>query len=172
MRVIGLDPGTRHTGWGVLDRVGTRISHVDHGIISPRESDPLAKRLVVIFDGITEVLERTKPDAAAVESIFFAKDASAAAKLGHARGVLLLVCAQAGLPVFEYPPARVKRTVTGSGRSDKAQVAQMMRAILRLTEVPKADAADALAVSLTHLQSAQSRAIVLDATGTKARVLR
>lgn len=159
MRVLGLDPGTRHAGWGVIDRVGTRIAHVAHGVVSPREKDSLAERLVVIFDQVTEIIAQTKPDAAAVENIFFAKDATAASKLGHARGVLFLACAKAGLPVFEYPPARVKLAVTGHGRSEKAQVAQMMRALLKLIEVPKADAADALAVALTHLQGTNSRAI-------------
>jgi len=166
MRVLGLDPGTRHTGWGVLDRTGTRITHAGHGVVSPSEKLPLASRLVVIFDAITEVLAQAKPDAAAVENIFFAKDATATAKLGHARGVLFLACAKAGLPVFEYPPARVKRTVTGHGRSEKSQVAQMIRTFLRLTEVPQADAADALAVALTHLQGMQSR--VITATSVKS----
>lgn len=150
--VLGLDPGTRNFGWGVVRKNGTRLSHVAHGIISVDEDLPLAERLVAIERGLVAVLEAHSPDEVSIESLFFAKDAQAAAKLGHARGVALLVCARADLPSFEYAPARVKRTVAGAGRAEKAQVAQMIRVILGLAEVPKADAADALAIAVTHLQ--------------------
>src|SRR6185503_12243123 len=102
---------------------------------------------------LAAALSTYAPNCASVETLFFAKDATAAAKLGHARGVALLVCSRAGLPTFEYPPARVKRTVAGHGRAEKSQVAQMMRAILGLAVVPAADAADALALAVTHLQN-------------------
>jgi len=149
--VLGLDPGSRHFGWGVVRRVGTRLVHVAHGIIHPGLDDGFAGRLVEIEVGLVRVLEEHAPTHASVEGLFFAKDAQAAAKLGHARGVALLVCARAGLPIAEYPPARVKRTIAGGGRAAKGQVAQMVRVILGLREVPRADAADALAVALTHL---------------------
>lgn len=103
-------------------------------------------------EALTRVIAIHRPDEASVESLFFHKDAQAAAKLGHARGVGLLVCARAHLAINEYPPARVKRTVAGGGRAEKAQVAQMVRALLALREIPPADAADALAVAMTHLQ--------------------
>lgn len=151
MLVLGVDPGTHHTGWGLVRKSGTRLAHVAHGVISPPSTRPLAERLVVIEAGLARVVEERAPDVASVESLFFAKDAQAAAKLGHARGVVLLVCARAGLSVFEYPPARVKRTVTGRGAADKLQVARMIRAMLGLAELPLADAADALAVAVTHL---------------------
>lgn len=154
MRVLGIDPGTRLMGWGVVERSGTRITHVAHGVIRAGEQLPLAERLVIIERELDAIVAAHSVHSASIESLFFHKDAQAAAKLGHARGVALLVCARAGLEVFEYPPARVKRSIAGNGRAEKAQVAQMVRAILRLPEVPQADAADALAISLTHLQRA------------------
>lgn len=156
---LGLDPGTRNFGWGVVEKNGTRLAHVAHGIISVDEDLPLAERLVAIERGLIAVVEAHAPDEASIESLFFAKDAQAAAKLGHARGVALLVCARAELPSFEYAPARVKRTIAGTGRAEKAQVAQMIRVILGLSEVPKADAADALAIAVTHLQGRTATAV-------------
>lgn len=150
--VLGLDPGTRHFGWGVVRRVGTRLSHIAHGVLDVEKRGELGDRLVAIESGLIEVVREYQPSQASIESLFFAKDAQAAAKLGHARGVALLVCARAGLESFEYAPARVKRTVAGAGRADKAQVAQMIRIVLGLPAVPRSDAADALAIAVTHLQ--------------------
>lgn len=152
--VLGLDPGTRHFGWGVVERRGTRFFHRAHGIVHTNEDDTIAERLVVIERALVDVVREHVPSVASVEALFFAKDAQAAAKLGHARGVALLVCARAGLEVFEYPPARVKRAVAGSGRAEKGQVAQMIRVLLGLPVAPPADAADALALAVTHLQHA------------------
>jgi crossover junction endodeoxyribonuclease RuvC len=151
MRVIGIDPGTRHLGWGVLDQTGTKITHVAHGVVSPDEHLPLADRLVHLDEALEHLLDKFRPEAAAVEAIFFAKDAQAAAKLGHARGVILLRLARARLPIHEYPPARVKRAVTGKGAATKDQVALLMTALLGLGTPPKHDAADALANAFTHL---------------------
>jgi crossover junction endodeoxyribonuclease RuvC len=156
--VLGLDPGTRHFGWGVVVRRGTRLVHVGHGVVDTDEREPIARRLVVIERELVEILRVHAPQLASVEALFFAKDAQAAGKLGHARGVALLVCARAGLEVFEYPPARVKRTVAGSGRAEKSQVAQMIRVILGLATAPPTDAADALALAVTHLQHAPALA--------------
>jgi crossover junction endodeoxyribonuclease RuvC len=153
--VLGLDPGTRHFGWGLVERRGTRLVHHAHGVVHTDERESIAKRLVTIERALVEVLGAHAPRVASVETLFFAKDAQAAAKLGHARGVALLVCARAGLEVFEYPPARVKRAIAGSGRAEKSQVAQMIRVLLGLADVPAADAADALALAVTHLQHAQ-----------------
>lgn len=152
-RVLGLDPGTRHFGWGVAEKTGTRLAHVAHGILEVEKEGDLGQRLVAIERGLVAVVEAHRPDEAAIESLFFAKDAQAAAKLGHARGVAMLVMARANLRIAEFPPARVKRTITGGGRAEKSQVAQMVRVMLGLAALPKADAADALAVALTHLQS-------------------
>jgi crossover junction endodeoxyribonuclease RuvC len=150
--VLGLDPGTRHFGWGVVERRGTRLVHIAHGIAHTDEKTSIATRLVAIEIALVEVLRVHAPDEASVEALFFAKDASAAAKLGHARGVALLVCARAGVDIYEYAPARVKLAVAGHGRAEKAQVAQMVRVVLGLAEAPKADAADALALAIAHLQ--------------------
>jgi crossover junction endodeoxyribonuclease RuvC len=150
--VLGLDPGTRHFGWGVVERRGTRLVHRAHGIVHTNEHDCIALRLVDIERELVEVVRERAPTVASVEALFYAKDAQAAAKLGHARGVALLVCARAGLDVHEYPPALVKRAVAGSGRAEKSQVAQMIRVVLGLSAPPPADAADALAVAVTHLQ--------------------
>ncbi len=153
MIVLGLDPGTRHFGWGLVEKRGSRLSHIAHGVIDTDTTAVIAERLVEIETALVDVVRAHSPDAAAVESLFFARDAQAAAKLGHARGVALLVCARALLPIAEYPPARVKRTIAGNGRAEKLQVASMVRVLLGLAEIPLADAADALAVSLTHLQA-------------------
>jgi crossover junction endodeoxyribonuclease RuvC len=122
-------------------------------VIRAPERAPLAERLLVIEVELMRAMEAHRVTCASVESLFFAHDAQAAAKLGHARGVALLVCARQGLAVAEYPPARVKRTVVGHGRADKAQVAQMMRVLLGLPAAPPADAADALALAVTHLHN-------------------
>ena len=152
--VLGLDPGTRHFGWGVVERRGTRFVHVAHGIVHTDSDAAIAHRLVDIERALVDVVTQYAPEVASVEALFFAKDPQAAAKLGHARGVSLLVCARAGLDVHEYAPAFVKRTVAGHGRAEKVQVAQMVRVVLGLAVAPAADAADALALAVTHLMRA------------------
>lgn len=152
MIVLGLDPGTRHFGWGVIERRGSRLVHLGHGIVHTDESASIAVRLVQIEAELDAVVREHRPTVASIEAIFFAKDAQAAAKLGHARGVALLVCARASLEIHEYPPSRVKRAVAGHGRAEKGQVAQMVKVVLGLPAPPKADAADALALAVTHLQ--------------------
>lgn len=163
--VLGLDPGTRNFGWGIVKKNGTRLAHVAHGVIAIDDELSLAERLVAIEKALVTVVESHAPNEASIESLFFAKDAQAAAKLGHARGVALLVCARSLLPSFEYAPARVKRTISGSGRAEKAQVAQMVRVILGLSETPKADAADALAIAVTHLQGRNITPVALKIAG-------
>jgi crossover junction endodeoxyribonuclease RuvC len=150
--VLGLDPGTRNFGWGVVSKTGTRLTHVAHGVCEVEKVGELGDRLVAIEQHLLDVIAKYKPVHASIETMFFAKDATAAAKLAHARGVALLVCARAGLKQFEYQPTRVKRTVAGMGRAEKSQVAQMIRVVLGLSEVPPPDAADALAIAVTHLQ--------------------
>ncbi|KYF86677.1 Holliday junction resolvase, partial [Sorangium cellulosum] len=118
MRVLGIDPGSRHLGWGLLVRHGTRVEHIAHGVIDIDTSGTFAGRLVEIDDELGKVIAAHAPDAAAVESLFFAKDAQSAAKLGHARGVVLLRLARAGVPISEYPPALVKRTIVGRGAAE------------------------------------------------------
>lgn len=154
MLVLGLDPGTRHFGWGLVQREATRVRHVAHGVFALPAQASLAERLVVLERALCDVLATYKPNAAAVESLFFHKDAQAASKLGHARGVVLLVLSRAEIAIAEYSPALVKRTVAGRGAADKRQVALMMKAMLGLEELPRADATDALALAVTHLRVA------------------
>lgn len=152
MIALGIDPGTLHLGWGVVSRTGTRLTHLGHGVIHLDGRDSIARRLTCIERELLQVLERFGPQVGSVESLFFHKDAQAAAKLGHARGVVLMCLDRAGLEIAEYAPARVKRTIAGNGRAEKSQVAQMVRAVLRLDELPASDAADALALAVTHLR--------------------
>ncbi|HQP37305.1 MAG TPA: crossover junction endodeoxyribonuclease RuvC [Polyangiaceae bacterium] len=155
MLIVGIDPGTLHLGWGVIRTEGTKLVHVDHGIIHTNPDDELARRLVTIDDGLEEMLREHRPEQGAVEALFFAKDAQAAAKLGHARGVALLRLVRAGVSIHEYPPARVKRALAGNGQADKHQVGMMVKTVLGLREVPGVDASDALAVAITHARVAK-----------------
>jgi len=159
MRILGIDPGSRRTGWGVVQLEGTRLLHVGAGTIAVPEKLVLEKRLLLIHAGLEEVIAEHAPDAVAVEEIFFAKYANAALKLGHARGIALLAAAQSHLEVHEYPPAIVKRTVVGRGAADKVQVNRLITALLGLKTPPEEDASDALAVAITHIQASRSKAI-------------
>jgi crossover junction endodeoxyribonuclease RuvC len=170
--VLGLDPGTRHFGWGVVERRGTRLVHIAHGIAHTDERAAIASRLVVIEMALVEVLRTHAPHEASVEALFYAKDPQAAAKLGHARGVALLVCARAGLDVHEYAPARVKLAVAGHGRAEKAQVAQMVRVVLGMRAAPEGDAADALALAIAHLQHVRAPLPTSPATRSSKGILR
>ena len=152
MIALGIDPGTRRLGWGVVSRTGNRLTHVAHGVIELDGSESIASRLVELEEQLTTVIRNHRPTVSSVESLFFHKDAQAAAKLGHARGVVLLCLARAGIPIAEYAPAKNTRTIAGSGQADKRQVALMVRAALSLDALPPADAADALAIAMTHLR--------------------
>jgi crossover junction endodeoxyribonuclease RuvC len=150
-RVLGLDPGSIRTGWGVVESAGPTARGIAAGVIRVPEKAPIAERLALIHQGVCAVLAEHKPSAVAVEDIFFARYPQAALMLGHARGVALLAAAQAGLSVSAYPPTVVKRAIVGSGRAEKPQVAMLVGALLGLKELPAEDATDALAVALTHL---------------------
>lgn len=154
MRVIGIDPGLRRTGWGVLDIEGNRLRHVANGVCAP-DGVALADRLLNLHKSLTSVFERYSPDQAAVEQTFVNKDAVGTLKLGQARGVILLVPAQAGMPVAEYAPNAVKKTVVGVGHADKKQVEHMVRLQLPGTDIAGADASDALAIALCHAHHAK-----------------
>lgn len=149
MRVLGIDPGLRNLGWGVIDTTGARIRHVANGICHSGSGE-LAARLLVLFDQLSEVVAAYCPDTAAVEQTFVNKDGAGTLKLGQARGIALLVPARAGLEVGEYAPNTVKKTVVGVGHADKAQVEHMVRLQLPGVEIAGADAADALAIALCH----------------------
>ncbi|MET0341683.1 MAG: crossover junction endodeoxyribonuclease RuvC [Polyangiales bacterium] len=150
-RVLGLDPGSVRTGWGVIERTGQTARGIAAGVIRVPERAPLSERLHAIHRGVADVLATHQPDAVAIEDIFFARYAQAAMVLGHARGVAMLAVAQAGLSVATYPPSVVKRAVVGSGRAEKSQVALLVAALLGMRELPGVDATDALAIAITHL---------------------
>ena len=153
MRVLGIDPGSRKLGWGVVERRGRALVGVAAGVVSLPAGKPLPERLSEVFDAIDAIIEDHAPEVVAVEDVFFAHFPAAAIKLAHVRGVVLVVAERRGLRIAEYPPALVKRTVTGRGAADKTQVARIVRVTLGLTRVPPSDAADALAVAITHLSS-------------------
>lgn len=155
MRVLGIDPGLRNMGWGVIDVNGSRISHVANGICHSKGTD-LAQRLLSLHSQLSDVLARWAPETAAVEQTFVNKDAVATLKLGQARGIALLVPAQAGLDVAEYAPNQVKKTVVGVGHADKKQVDHMVRLQMPGVQIAGADAADALAIALCHAHFARS----------------
>lgn len=152
MIAIGIDPGTRNLGWGVVERTGNRLRHVDHGVIRVANEDTLSSRLLRIAEGLDEILGRHAPVVGSVEGMFFDKNAQSAAKLGHARGVVLLCLERQQVPVREHTPARVKRTLAGNGQADKKQIARMVQRVLALDSLPPADAADALALAITELR--------------------
>lgn len=150
LRILGLDPGLRKTGWGVIRVEGNRLSHLGHGVIAPDEKAPFAERLLALFDGISAVVAEWTPDEAAIEETFMNNNAASALKLGHARAAALLAPAKAGLPVAEYAARVVKKSVVGTGAADKDQVAFMIARILPGSAGATADAADALAVAVAH----------------------
>jgi crossover junction endodeoxyribonuclease RuvC len=157
MRVLGLDPGLRHTGWGIIDIAGNRLIHVADGIAHAAAEQPLAHRLVSLFRQITAVVERFRPDEAAVEESFVNRNPASTLKLGVARGVVLLAPAERGLPVAEYSANLIKKAVVGAGHAEKAQVEMMVQRILCGSAIGAADAADALAVAICHAHHAETR---------------
>jgi crossover junction endodeoxyribonuclease RuvC len=169
---LGIDPGTRHLGWGVVHAEANQLRHVAHGVIDASPTLSLAHRLALIDAALHEVIATYKPAVGSVETLFFHKDAQAAAKLGHARGVVLLGLARANIDVAEYAPAHVKRVITGKGNADKRQVAMMIRALLALDEEPRPDAADALALAVAHCRRAPlDLALRARATATDAHIV-
>jgi crossover junction endodeoxyribonuclease RuvC len=150
IRIIGLDPGLRRTGWGVIVCEGARLRWVAHGVVAPPESGAFADRLLHLFEALTEVIAAYAPDEAAVEEVFVNMNPSSTLKLGHARAAAMIVPARAGLPVAEYAARQVKKAVVGAGAADKSQIAFMIRRLLPTAGEVTADAADALAVAVTH----------------------
>jgi crossover junction endodeoxyribonuclease RuvC len=153
IRIIGIDPGLRRTGWGVIDTDGVRLVYVACGVILSDDAAQLGLRLRQLFDGLSEVLARLSPAEAAIEQTFVNRDASATLKLGQARGIALLVPALLGLPIAEYAPNAVKKTVVGAGHGDKGQIRAMVKCLLPRATPDSADAADALAIAITHAHS-------------------
>ena len=156
IRILGVDPGLRRTGWGVILVSGNALSFVAAGTVRAPLDDDLAQRLVALHDGLSEIVALHRPDEAAVEQTFVNRDASATLKLGQARGIALLVPALAGLAVAEYAPNAVKKTVVGAGHAEKMQIRAMVRVLLPLAKFDSDDAADALAIAICHAHHRQS----------------
>ncbi|MFZ5723130.1 MAG: crossover junction endodeoxyribonuclease RuvC [Pseudomonadota bacterium] len=170
--ILGIDPGSRVTGWGLIRQAGSRNEFVDCGCLWIGEKDEdVTARLRDIYAGLTAIVARYAPAEAAIEKVFMGKSADSALKLGQARGVAIVAAVNSGLPVAEYSAKQVKQAVVGTGAADKSQVQQMIRMILKLPEVPPADAADALAVAICHANTRGSAARVAAAAGTPVAAL-
>src|SRR5215470_16631764 len=161
VRILGIDPGLRRTGWGVIESDGNRLAFIVCGSVEPPDTLPLASRLLAIHDGLAAVLRDFNPAEAAVEQTFVNKDGVATLKLGQARGVAMLAPAMFGITVSEYAPNQVKKTVVGAGHADKSQVAVMLKILMPKAEPATADAVDALAIAITHAHHRQSAALRL-----------
>jgi crossover junction endodeoxyribonuclease RuvC len=156
--ILGIDPGTANTGYGVVARAGGRLVALDGGVIETRAGTDAGARLAVIHDRVCALMDEHAPEALAVEDLYFGTNARSAFAVGQARGVVMLAAGQRGLPCASYTPQQVKGAVCGSGRADKAQVQRMVQALLSLTELPRPDhAADALAVAICHANAAPMR---------------
>jgi crossover junction endodeoxyribonuclease RuvC len=156
IRILGIDPGLRRTGWGMIAIDGNRLSFLACGSVATDEKAALAVRLLAIHDGLSRVVAAQAPDEAAVEATFVNRDAAATLKLGQARGIAMLVPAIAGLPVAEYAPNLVKKTIVGAGHCEKVQIRLMVKVLLPKADPQSDDAADALAIAVTHAHHRQS----------------
>jgi len=153
MRILGIDPGSRATGYGLIEKEGNRLIHIDNGVIRPPANAELPERLLSIFSDLNAIISEYTPQYSAIEQVFMSKNAQSALKLGQARGAALLAMASAGLEIGEYSPMQVKSSVVGYGRAAKSQVQQMVKALLNLPEIAQEDASDALAVAICHAHS-------------------
>jgi crossover junction endodeoxyribonuclease RuvC len=156
VKIFGIDPGSERTGFGCIESAGSRHRLIVCGVLTAPARATFPEKLTVIHTGLAALLARHRPACVAVENIFFARNVRSALRLGHARGVALLAAAEAGLPVVEYAPAEIKRAVAGYGRAEKVQIQQMIKLLLGLDALPSHDAADALAVAMCHLHSADT----------------
>ncbi|MCG3210863.1 MAG: Crossover junction endodeoxyribonuclease RuvC [Anaerolineae bacterium] len=158
MRVLGVDPGTAITGWGVVEGDGDALQMIAGGVITTPAGTPLPQRLQVIYRELTQLIEQWRPESAAIEELFFSKNAKTALAVGHGRGAAMLALANAGLPITEYKPLEVKQAITGHGGADKVQMQHMVKLLLQLDDIPRPDdAADALAIAICHVHSARLR---------------
>ncbi len=169
MRVLGIDPGSRITGYGLAEQQGSRLQHVDNGAIFTDRAIDFPDRLRLIFEGISRVIAEYRPDAVAIEDVYVSDNVRSALKLGQARGAAIAAAVHAGLSVTEYTASQVKQAVVGQGRAGKEQVQRMIKALLGLPEVAQADASDALAVAVCHINSYLLRAQTGPAVTTSRR---
>jgi crossover junction endodeoxyribonuclease RuvC len=153
LKVLGIDPGSRITGYGVIERRKNGLVELERGEIKLAGQGCLSSPLVAIYEQLLEVVDRLSPDAISIENIFYGKNVKSLIKQGHVRGVAILAGAMRRIPAFEYTPLEIKQAVVGYGRAEKSQVQKMVKAILQLSDIPPADAADALAVAICHINS-------------------
>lgn len=152
MRVLGIDPGTLTTGYGVIDQAGSGLTLVDCGALSPKAKDPIEKRLAFLHQNLVRIIQELQPDEVAIEDPFVSENIQSALALGRAQAVAMLAAAEAGLPVFRYSPAQAKQQVTGSGNSTKQRVQEMVKMLIGIQDVSRStDATDALAIAICHL---------------------
>ena len=164
MLVLGIDPGTAITGYGLVREDEEGLTLVDYGVITTAAGNPLPERLQAIYQGLADVARKHQPQQAAVEELFFSRNVRTALSVGHARGVTLLALADAGLAIHEYKPLQIKQAITGYGGAGKQQMQEMVRLLLNLDHVPEPDdAADAVAVAVCHIHSARMTALINDA---------
>ena len=150
MRILGIDPGSRKTGYGLIEHSNNKSRHLDSGFIRLNEKETLIERLLMVSTELEKIIERLNPNCGAIEKIFYAKNAQSALSLAHARGVILLKFSEKQLPIHEYQALKVKQTVVGAGRADKGQIKHMVKILLKINDSLQEDQADALAVALTH----------------------
>ncbi|MFQ5593675.1 MAG: crossover junction endodeoxyribonuclease RuvC [Anaerolineae bacterium] len=162
MLVLGIDPGTAITGYGLVREIGGRqVELVDYGVIRTPSKQPMAERLKQLYHDLSRIIDSYRPDEAAVEELFFSRNVTTALSVGQARGVAILAAAEAGLPVHEYKPREIKQAVVGYGNASKEQIQQMVRVLLGIDEIPRPDdAADAVAVAICHIHSAPFESLV------------
>jgi crossover junction endodeoxyribonuclease RuvC len=169
MRILGLDPGSRVCGYGVIDEVAGELRYVECGLLTAPEGQPMEQRLGEIARGLREVIDELRPEIVAVEDVFVQHNPRSALALAQARGMALAVIGLMGLAVASYPPATVKKAVSGSGRAEKAQIARMVQVLIGLRALPRADATDALAVAITHGRLVRPTAVRLVPAVVRAR---
>ncbi len=150
IRILGIDPGSRKTGYGLIEHFGNKSRHLDSGFIKLNEKETLSERLFTLSNELGKIIDRLNPNFGAIEKIFYAKNAQSALSLGHARGVILLKFSERQIPIHEYQALKIKQTIVGAGRAEKNQVQHMVKILLKINDTLQEDQADALAVALTH----------------------
>ncbi len=168
MRILGLDPGYAIFGYGVVDMVGNKFKPVEYGVVTTEANLPMEERLKIIYDSLSEIIERTRPDNVSIEELFFNTNSKTVINVSQARGVGVLACVNAGIPISEYTPLQIKVALVGYGRAEKKQVQIMTKTILNLVEIPKPDdAADALGAAICHGHSLNSNNRIQSQLGRK-----
>jgi len=168
--ILGIDPGSRVCGYGLINTVGNKLEYISSGCIKVAVL-PFIERLQVIYEGVSEIIERYQPNEVAIEEIFVGKSAVSALKLGHARGAIIVACTNRQLPVYEYPPNQIKKALVGRGRAEKSQMQHMVTSILKLSSTPQSDASDALCVAVCHVHTQSSLIKMSGVEGSRGRRL-